>query len=102
MPVNWPALAWLGVTVAGYYGLKPLYRRRPCWWTSPLFTVPLLLLILGAALHMDYATYNHDTRWLVLMLGPATVAFALPIWRYRKLMREQWAALAVGVCGGSL
>ncbi|WP_202799636.1 LrgB family protein [Rhodanobacter sp. 115] len=35
------------------------------------------------------------------MLGPATVAFALPIWRYRRLIRQHWAALLAGVLGGS-
>ncbi|TAM27468.1 MAG: LrgB family protein, partial [Rhodanobacter sp.] len=95
------SLAWLAVTLGGYYLLKPLYRRLPRWWTSPLFTVPVLLIALGLLFGMDYPVYSRDTHWLVLMLGPATVAFALPIWRYRRLIRQHWAALLAGVLGGS-
>lgn len=92
---------WLLLTVLGYYALKPVYRRLPRWWTSPLFTVPLLLAALGLLLGMNYPVYIRDTHWLVLMLGPATAAFALPIFRYRGLIRAHWPALLVGVLGGS-
>jgi predicted murein hydrolase (TIGR00659 family) len=95
-------LAWLAVTLGGYYALKPLYRRLPRWWTSPLFTVPVLLIALGWVFGTDYPDYIRDTHWLVLMLGPATAAFALPIWRHRALIRRHWPALAAGVLGGSV
>lgn len=95
------SLVWLAVTVGGYYALKPVYRRHPRWWTSPLLTVPLLLALLGLPLGMNYPVYIQDTHWLVLMLGPATAAFALPIFRYRALIRAHWPALMAGVLGGS-
>lgn len=95
------SLAWFVVTLAGYYLLKPLYRRLPRWWTSTLLTVPLLLIALGLVFGMNYPVYIRDAHWLILMLGPATVAFALPIWRYRALIRRHWMALLAGVVGGS-
>lgn len=93
--------AWLAVTLVAYYAFKPLYRRRPRWWTSPLLTVPALLIVLGLVFHLHYASYARGTHWLLFMLEPATVAFALPIWRYRGLIRRHWASLAAGVLGGS-
>lgn len=101
MRAEWLSLSWLALTLGGYYALKPLYRRHPRWWTSPLFTVPLLLVVLGLLLGMNYPVYIRDTHWLVLMLGPATAAFALPIFRHRQLIRTHWPALLVGVLGGS-
>lgn len=101
MQAELASLGWLAATLGGYYALKPLARRLPRWWTSPLLTVPLLLVALGLVFGMDYGVYIRDTHWLLLMLGPATVAFALPIWRYRALIRRHWPALAVGVLGGS-
>lgn len=101
MHAEWISLLWLVITLGGYYALKPLYRRHPRWWTSPLFTVPLLLAVLGLLLGMNYPVYIRDTQWLVLMLGPATAAFALPIFRHRGLIRAHWPALLLGVLGGS-
>jgi len=99
---EWASLSWLLVTLGGYYALKPLYRFRPRWWSSPLLTVPVLLVGLGIVFGVDYSTYIRDTHWLVLMLGPATAAFALPIWRHRHLVRRHWASLMAGVVGGSV
>lgn len=101
MRAEWLSLLWLVLTLGGYYALKPLYRWHPRWWTSPLFTVPLLLAALGWPLGMNYPMYIRDTHWLVLMLGPATAAFALPVFRHRQLIRVHWPALLVGVLGGS-
>ncbi|WP_236585328.1 LrgB family protein [Dyella sp. EPa41] len=101
MRAEWLSLSWLALTLGGYYALKPVYRRHPRWWTSPLFTVPLLLAVLGLLLGTDYPVYIRDTHWLVLMLGPATVAFALPVFRHRQLIRTHWPALLAGVLGGS-
>ncbi|WP_430388467.1 LrgB family protein [Dyella sp. 20L07] len=101
MHAEWLSLLWLAITVGGYYVLKPAYRKHPRWWTSPLFTVPLLLAASGLLLGMNYAVYIRDTHWLVLMLGPATAAFALPIFRYRHLIRAHWPALTAGVLGGT-
>lgn len=102
MAPDWSAAGWLLLTVALYYALKPLSRWRPRWWTSPLLTVPVVLLALARCVHADYAGYIRDSHLLLTLLGPATVAFALPIWRFRALIRRHWAALAAGVTVGSV
>ncbi|KMZ11409.1 CidA-associated membrane protein CidB [Candidatus Burkholderia humilis] len=59
---------------------------------------------------MDHlSVYFVDTRWLMWLLGPATVAFAVPIYEYRALLKRHWISLTVGVTvsilvavGGSL
>lgn len=101
MRADLASLAWLLATVAAYYLLKPLYRRWPHWWASPLLTVPALLLLAGELVHVRYETYMRDSHWLLTLLGPATVAFALPIWRHRALIRRHWPALAIGVFTGT-
>jgi putative effector of murein hydrolase len=41
------------------------------------------------------------TGWLLALLGPATVAFALPIYQQRQFIRRHWPVLAIGVVAGS-
>ncbi len=41
------------------------------------------------------------THWLLLMVGPATVAFAIPIYEQRATIRRHWPVLLVGVLAGS-
>ncbi len=94
-------LLWPALTVALYLCVRVLNRRLPRWWTSPLLLTPLLLLVPALALHTDYGDYSRGAHWLVLMLGPVTVAFALPIWEQRELIRRHWPVLAAGVVMGS-
>jgi len=92
---------WLAATVAAYMAARALYRRRPVWWLSPLLVAPVGLVALALGTQVGYGTYFHATHWLMLALGPATVAFALPIYEHRAVIRRNWPVLAIGVLAGS-
>lgn len=96
----WPAF-WALATITAYYAAKRLYRRHPRAWASPLIVAPLALLALALLLHASYREYLRGTHWLMAMLGPVTVAFALPIHRQRELIRRHWKTLGAGVAVGS-
>lgn len=51
-------------------------------------SVPVLTIILMTIFGISYQTYAEDTQWIVNLLGPATVAFAIPIYRYRETIRK--------------
>lgn len=93
---------WSLVTIALYGAAKLVHRRVRRWWTSPVLLAPLILLGIAAFLHVRYADYLHGTHWLVALLAPATVAFAAPIYRKRRLILRNWPVLVVGVVVGSL
>lgn len=50
--------------------------------------MPVLTIILMMIFGISYQTYSEDTQWIVNLLGPATVAFAIPIYRYRETIRK--------------
>lgn len=62
------------------------------WTACGLLIVPL---------HATYRDYLTGTHWLIVLLGPATVAFAVPIHRHRALIRHHWGVLSIGVIAGS-
>jgi len=95
------AVLWSVLTIVLYAFGKAVYCRRPCWWTSPLLLSPLLLMIVALAFHVTYREYIRGTHWLVVLLAPATVAFAIPIYEQRSLIRRQWPLLVIGVVTGS-
>ncbi|WP_176083071.1 LrgB family protein [Martelella sp. HB161492] len=92
---------WSVVTILFYLLSKRIYRRFPTPVTSPLLLAPVLLILLALLLKQNYAGYIHATHWLVLLLGPATVAFALPIFEQWKTIRRYWPVLLFGVIVGS-
>jgi predicted murein hydrolase (TIGR00659 family) len=95
------ALFWSAVTIGLYLGAKAVYRRWPRWWLMPLAVAPFVLIIAALASHTSYNDYIRGTHWLVSLLGPATVAFAVPIYEQRALIRRHWTVLALGMLLGS-
>jgi predicted murein hydrolase (TIGR00659 family) len=96
------AIAWSLATILLYFGAKRLHRRWPRWWLMPLAVTPALLMIAALTLDVSYRDYIRGTHWLVALLGPATVAFAVPIYEQRALIRRRWPLLLVGMIAGSL
>lgn len=91
-----PAFFCLVATVGFYYLNKWLYRSFPRAWTHPILLTPLALLATLSVFGIPLEEYAADTRALLWFLGPATVAFAVPIYEYRHLIRQLWPALALG------
>ncbi|MDU0954534.1 MAG: LrgB family protein, partial [Bradyrhizobium sp.] len=89
-------------TILLYLLAKRVHRRWPRWWLMPLAVAPALLMIAALALNVSYRDYIRGTHWLVALLGPATVAFAVPIYEQRALIRRRWPLLLAGMVAGSL
>ena len=95
------SLFWLALTLLAYLGSRWLYRRTERYLLSPLILVPVVLLAVAVPLHTGYAEYARNTHWLMSVLGPVTVAFAVPIWQQRALLARHWPALSLGMLVGS-
>ncbi|MGJ4880926.1 MULTISPECIES: LrgB family protein [unclassified Bradyrhizobium] len=96
------AAVWSLATILLYVLAKRMHRRWPRWWLMPLAVAPALLMIAALALNVSYRDYIRGTHWLVALLGPATVAFAVPIYEQRALIRRRWPLLLAGMVAGSL
>ncbi len=96
------ALFWSVLTIGFYLAAKRLYRRWTYWWISPLVLAPALLIAAVSIMHTGYPDYIRGTSWLVALLGPATVAFAVPIYEQRALIKSYWPILMIGVVAGSV
>ena len=94
-------IAWSVATIGCYLAARALYRRWPRWWLTPLAVTPALLMVAASSLHVSYGQYIRGTGWLVDLLGPATVAFAVPIYEQRALIRRHWPVLCTAVLAGS-
>lgn len=92
---------WSAATIGFYLAAKRLYRRWPFWWLMPLAVTPAALIMIVLFLHASYGDYMRGAGWLITLLGPATVAFAVPIYEKRALIRRQWPVLLIGMVAGS-
>jgi predicted murein hydrolase (TIGR00659 family) len=96
-------LFWLTLTLGAYVvsdSVAAASGRHPV--VNPVL---LTILIVGAVLvgsGTDYATYFSGAQFVHVLLGPATVALAIPIVRYRNEIRRNLVVLGIALTAGSL
>ena len=73
-------------------------RRHPL--ANPVVIAAGLLIALLIATGTPYSTYFEGAQFVHFLLGPATVALGLPLWRNRVAVRAQPPADAGGAGGG--
>ncbi|EGH71551.1 LrgB family protein [Pseudomonas syringae] len=94
------SLLFLLATVGLFYANQALYRKHKRVWLIPAIPTSLLLILLVELTSTSYPLYFKDAHWLVWLLGPATVSFALPIYQNRLLIQKYWLALCLGSIAG--
>lgn len=87
----------LVMTVALYFANKRLYRRFHRLPLMPLVFTPLLLVLILIFGHISYQSYMGENHWLIWLLGPATIAFAVPVYDNLAIIKRHWMSLTAGV-----
>ncbi|KAA3630530.1 MAG: LrgB family protein [Proteobacteria bacterium] len=95
-------LLHLTLTVVAYAGADWLYRRsgRKALFNPVLIAVIVLVTLLTTT-GIPYSRYFEGAQFVHFLLGPATVALAVPLFRQFHLIRRSWLAIAVAVLFGS-
>lgn len=91
------SLVCLIATLLIYFLNKRLYRRWHKLLLMPLVMTPMLLVILLIITHISWQNYIGESRWLLWLLGPATLAFAVPVYENMAIIRRHWMSLTAGV-----
>lgn len=91
------SLLCLALTLLVYYFNKRLYRRWRRLMLMPLVLTPLVLVGLLLITHVSWQNYIAESHWLLWLLGPATLAFAVPVYENMALIRRHWLSLSAGV-----
>ena len=95
--------AWMTVlTVAAYLIMRRIYLR----WTHPLLNIVIwsaaAMIAFLIVCDIPYSDYIPARNTMTALLGPATVGLAVPLYRYRKLLRSYATAIVAGVAAGTL
>ncbi len=96
-------LLGLTVTLVAYQAGYWLYRKSGY---NPLVNPVLIAVVALVALlklsDIDYLTYFEGAQFVHFLLGPATVALAIPLFQQLQQLRKSLPAILVSVVAGSL
>lgn len=84
---------WIGVFVRRKTGLSVL---------SPLVTATAIIIVFLVVTDIDYDTYNESASVLRYFLTPATVCLAIPLYQKLQMLKDNFAAIIIGIISGVL
>lgn len=94
---------YIAATLAAYTGMRYLYLRSKA---HPLVNIVFFsaagIIILLLATGAKYEDYVPAKNIMTLLLGPATVGLAVPLYRYRGLLRQSGLPIAGSVAAGAV
>lgn len=96
-------LLWLTLTLLAYVAgdaLSQAFRRAPL--ANPVLVAVILLAGVLIATGTPYAIYFEGAQFVHFLLGPATVALAVPLWAQRARLKRALLPVAAGITAGSL
>lgn len=84
-------IAAIAITLTAFFSGNWLFQKmgRPTWCPGILLAA-LFVVAMLVVLRIDYRTYQTGAGWLVLLLGPATVALGVPLFQQIHHIRELW------------
>jgi putative effector of murein hydrolase len=96
-------LLWLVVTLAAYSVGVALHRAcGGSTFASPVLTAITFVASIVVVTRTDYRVYFAAARFINFLLGPATVALAIPLARSARLVKENLAGVGLALLAGSV
>jgi predicted murein hydrolase (TIGR00659 family) len=96
-------LLGLTMTLFAYLIAQGIYARaRFNPLANPVLIAVALIVVVLSITHTPYQTYFQGAQFVHFLLGPATVALALPLYRQLPKLRRAAVPLAGGLIAGSL
>jgi predicted murein hydrolase (TIGR00659 family) len=89
----------VAVSVMAYSGAQLIQRR---WkWLHPLFVCSGFIILILLLFHIPYEAYKVGGDMLTVLLGPATVALGVPLYKNAGFIKQRIAGIFIAVTVGS-
>ena len=103
LPATLVELGWLFYTILVYLAARWLYQRsgaHPLF--IPVLTAVIVIIVALVLTDTSYETYAQSTRLLQFLIGPATVALAVPLYNQLQQLKRMWLPLTIALCVGGI
>lgn len=86
----------VGLTLSAFFAGSWLFARigKPLWMPPVVLSAVILAAVI-AVLSVDYQSYQDGSKWITLLLGPATVALGIPLYQQIHHIRALWIPIVV-------
>lgn len=95
-------LLWIGISILCFEAGIKIKNKFNYALLNPLILAAIFVFALLFVTKTDYETYNAGGSFITMFLTPATAVLAIPIYRQRKLLKENLLPILSGAFVGSL
>ncbi len=96
MDISYISLLCLLLTIGLYVAFRHYYLKYKYGWLMPLIPCSVLLIAFLSVTGISFETYYQYNHLLVWLLGPVMVAYAVPFYEFRHLIKNHYIALLGG------
>lgn len=96
------SILFIGLTISIFLLMKKLNSHFPHPMLVPVFTTTTILVCLFLVTNTSYSTYMSGAKWINELLGPAIVAFAIPLYDHRDTLKKNAVTILFSVFVGSI
>ena len=90
------------LTIVVYLGARWLSIRVLSPLTTPLLTATIVMILILSIFDISYEQYTTAKEWMTYLLGPATVALAVPMYHNREVIMEKLVPAILGLTIGTI
>jgi len=95
-------VASVALTLLAYRASSAVHDRFRSPLTNPVFLAVAGIMIIFAVSGLDYVPYRRGTDPLIALLGPATAALAIPLYRHREIVIAYALPAITGLLCGAM
>ncbi|MED1201723.1 LrgB family protein [Heyndrickxia acidicola] len=89
------------LTIILYMFSLYIARKFPSPLTAPVFISTILLISGLKTSHLTYHDFSTAKHWITSILGPATIALAIPLYKNRRLINSYLSSIGIGIVLGT-
>ncbi len=90
------------LTVAAYLAGVYINRKTKLTILNPLLISAAIVIAVLMVFHIEYDAYRTGANIISVLLVPATVCLAVPIYKKRALLKKYWLPVLLGCAAGAV
>ena len=94
------SILFIVITIATYLVMNIFYFKYRRAFFIPVFTTTISIVLILVLFRVPYETYMLGGKWINLLLGPAIVALAIPLYKQQELLKEHLYPILGGIVSG--
>lgn len=96
------ALFSLSLTLGFYIFVAYINQKTQKTWINPLLFSSIMIIFVLKTFNIEYETYHEGVQFITLLLGPATVALAIPLYENKKTILKYSKQIFISIISGTV